>query len=172
MAAHKRWHERNAVKEQVREGNDLATMVKELMRRNEELQAQVQEIKAAKTEQTRALAEEELRRIEANIPLKIERAKAMFEAEKKVRYTAGAEGLDMIINHYRVTIPSNETAMIPKSFMAMIKLQEERKRKANERAFMMNQLSMNPKAFLARYPELSDVGTKAFLDRILNEPER
>ena len=75
------------------------------------------------------------------IPQRFADAKAMFEAEEQVEYTAGEEALDMTINGYRVYVPPCETKPIPRSFLMAIKRNLERTKQGRLRAQLMQQMA-------------------------------
>jgi outer membrane murein-binding lipoprotein Lpp len=79
------------------------------------------------------------------IPQRFAEAKAMFEAEEQVPYTAGEEGLDMTINGYRVYVPPCETKDIPRSFLMAIKRNNERAKQGRLKAQLIQQMASSSK---------------------------
>jgi hypothetical protein len=105
----------------------LKEMRAEIAQQRAELAAEKAAIIQAKEDKIdqKRLEQEAAKRMEQ----KIVESRKRYEAEKKLDYTAGDDGLDMTVNHYRVTIAPNSVGKIPESFLPILQQRLEIKRK-------------------------------------------
>jgi len=100
---------------------------------NAKLRGEIEEVRNA----GHTAAEQEMARIEANIPQQMEAARKTFEAEEQVTYTAGPDGVSHTINGYKVYIAPFETKQIPKSFVMAFKRNAQRAKTAAEKSALL-----------------------------------
>jgi exoribonuclease R len=124
------------------ESDALALMkhdLEEMARAFKQMQEENTRLKAQKPDPVEGARQVEA--IKQAIPQRFAEAKAMFEAEEQVPYTAGEDGLNMTINGYRVYVAPCETQNIPKSFLMAIKRNLERTKQGRLKAQLIQQMS-------------------------------